>query len=130
MEAQVTIHNVVIGKNGKREKVLSIKADALPGYVTGISKECDTKFTPNRSEKYESYPLLKVVDTFDTGEEFTFQTIKDFPTDSIVNSKGREVLIILHEGAKLKAGVNLFASAKEKHAAKPPKDGSGKDKAK
>jgi hypothetical protein len=112
MDAQITIHNVKITETSKKRAVLSIKASELPGYLDKIKNEGNSVFNPNNAQKFESFPLLKVVDSFDTMEEFVFQTVEDLPTESLFNSKKDPVLFILPESCSIKVGLNLIAPAK------------------
>lgn len=112
--AQVRIHNSILNKNGERvRKVLSIKAGDLFEYVDNIRKEANTKFEPDRSEKFDGWPLLAVVDSFDTGEEVIFPTKEDLPKDMVMNSKGQPILIIIPDDFNVKIGINIKVKDKE-----------------
>ena len=112
-KAQVVIHNVTSNSQGKSiEKVLSISASELTNYVKRLAQECDTVFEPERSKKFDHLPLLCIKDSYDTQEEFYFKTPADLPPESVKNSKGREVLVVLPEDCPVRTGVNLFHLAK------------------
>ncbi len=112
MNAQVTIHNVKIVDGGKKRAVLSIKESSFRTYIENILKEANSVFEPKASEKYESFPILKLVDSFDTNEEFIFNSFDDLPKSNVLNSKGDPVLYILPETCSIKVGLNLIAPAK------------------
>jgi len=105
--AQVRITNTTTGNNGVLvPSVLSIKASLLLGYILSIRNECNKTYTPNRSSEFDHLPLLSVWDLADTNEEFIFTEVA-LPTETVLNSKGVPVLIILPEESTIDMGINL-----------------------
>jgi hypothetical protein len=113
MEAQITIHNVKTGDSGPKRAVLSIKASLLNQYIENLRTEANSVFDKNASSRFESFPLLKLVDSFDTGEEFIYKTVEDLPSESVFNSKNDPVLYILPNDCSVHMGLNLIAPAKK-----------------
>lgn len=111
--AQVRITNTITNDSGTLVlAVLSIKASALLNYVSSIRDECNRVYTPNESKKHDHLPLLSVYDFADTMEELLFEE-DALPKETVVNSKGVPMLIILPEEAERDMGVNRFESLEE-----------------
>lgn len=87
--------------------ILSIKASRLFWYVDGMRNEANRKYTPNRSKEFDHLPFLSVWDLADTQEEVKF-TEDDLPVETVVNSKGVPILIILPENHSADMGINIF----------------------
>lgn len=107
--AQVRIGNTVASRSGSVvPKVLSIKASRLNDYIQQLIQECNKTYTPNRSKEFESFPLLSLIDLADTKEEVFFQTVDDLPKETVFNSKGIPLLIIIPEIEVDEIGLNKF----------------------
>lgn len=113
---QVRITNITIRKDGGSfaPKILSIKASVLPAYIKGLLEEANKVYTPERSKKFESLPLLSVWDLADTQEEVIFNTYEDLPTKTVVNSKGAPILIIIPADRAEAIGTNKYKYLKKK----------------
>lgn len=112
--AQVRITNTIRRTDGVLiPKVLSIKASELPSYLDGLVNEANGVYTPSQSKKFDHLPLLSLYDLADTGEEVFF-TAEDLPTETVVNSKGAPILIIIPEEAEEKIGTNKLTYLSEK----------------
>lgn len=114
-KVQVRITNVHQTENGTLvPKILSIKASRLFDYVDQIRNEANKRYTPNLSKKFDHLPLLSIWDLADTQEEFVFNAKKDLPKETVYNSKGIPVLIIIPEEEQREIGVNQTQFVPEK----------------
>jgi len=112
--AQVRITNTFTSDKGVNvEQVLSIKHSALLPYLNSLVAESNKKYTPNRAEKFRYLPLLSVWDLADTQEEYFFSE-DDLPRETLFNSKGIPILIIIPEEAGTDIGVNKFEYLSDK----------------
>lgn len=106
-KAQVRITNVSFKSDGSFvPKVLSIKASKLKQYIDMCINECNGKYTPNYSKKFESLPLLCLWDLADTKEQIFFNTESDLPTKTVCSSSGQPMLIIIPETDTVTLGLN------------------------
>ena len=107
--AQVRITNTLTSAEGAViPKVLAIKASKFKDYVQQLRLEPNGKYTPNRSEEYGYLPLLSLWDLADTGEQVFYDTFDDLPKETVFNSKGIPILIILPESDMNDIGLNRF----------------------
>ena len=104
--SQVRISNTVGSSNTPR--VLSIKASRLSDYIYQLIQEANHVYTPNRSKEFEYMPLVSFYDLADTKEEVYFQSVADLPKESVFNSKGEPLLIIIPESEDEEIGLNKF----------------------
>lgn len=106
--SQVRITNLSLRKDGTPvPKILSIKASVLPKYIASLTAECN-KFESNRSSKFNYLPMLSILDAVDTGEEFTFEFEDELPKETVKNSRGVPILIIIPEEDIMSIGTNRF----------------------
>lgn len=109
LKAQVRITNMFIRKDGTViPKILSIKASRLADYVQQLINESNHFGDPHRSSKFDYLPFLAILDVVDTGEEFTFNFVDELPKETVFNSKGIPLLIIIPEEDSREIGVNRF----------------------
>jgi len=107
--AQIRITNTITTTRGVvSPRVLSIKASKLADYIEKEIRQCNKTYTPNRSKEYEHLPLLALWDLADTGEQFVFDSVNDLPKQTVFNSKGIPVLIIIPEKEIDDIGLNKF----------------------
>ena len=111
--AQVRINNIRSSKGRNVPKITSIKASLLKDYLESLIREANGVFTPNRAKEFDYLPLLSVRDLADTGEEIIFKTWDDLPKETVVNSKGVPILIIIPEGSEASMGVNQTEGLKD-----------------
>ena len=90
-----------------------VKASALLNYVLSIRNECNKRYTPNRWKEFDHLPLLSVWDLADTQEEVLF-TGDALPGETVVNSKGVPILIIIPEDSEEDMGINKFEALDSK----------------
>lgn len=107
--AQVRISNVAHIQLGVTSaKVLCIKASCLKDYIDQIRNEANKRSAPNTAQQFAYLPLLSVWDAADTGEEVMFDKAEDLPKETVLNSKGDPILVILPEDHPISLTVNAL----------------------